>query len=168
MGKLTNTGRVQRGIDFKRNRGSIWVGLGRTTPWSDEDLPPDEDVDANEVEELFVMKLIDEVSFVAEDEDGPIYFKDVRYKRISDQEAFDTGTASLYLRFELLPHEKPNINYRQVGVFVDSIPLEGFSDYRLLDASKFKDLGRLVYLSNQKVQSRYTNTRHVIEVIIPG
>lgn len=169
MGKLTDIGRVQRCIDFKKNRGSIWVGLGRTSEWPDEQNPPAELTETLTIEELTAMKLFSEATIVVPVEMGPIYFKGSYYKKLSDKEALAQGISNLYLRFELLPQEFPKlINYRQIGVFVDSVPKEGYLNYSSLAPTLFDNLGKLVYFSNEKAQNRYTKTRHVIEVVIPG
>lgn len=172
MGVLTDTGRVQRGIDFKRIRKSIWMGLGRTTPWPDEKYPPSEVEGATSIDELSAMKLITESTFVKLDENGPILFKGQRYAKLTDAQAMVSGEATLYLRFDIYPQDFPNItdklNYRQVAVFVDSIPNSGFTNYSALTPDKFVSLGSMVYYSNLKASNLYANTRHVIEVVLPG
>lgn len=172
MGVLTNTGRVQRGVDFKRTRGSIWVGLGRISAWPDEEVPPNEVESATSLDELVAMKIISEASFVKQDQNGPIIFKGNKYVKLTDDQAFELGESDLYLKFDIYPQDFPNItdklNYRQVAVFVDSVPAEGFSNYSALTPDKFMNLGRMVYYSNLTAQNLYNNTRHVIEVVLPG
>lgn len=172
MGILTDTGRVQRGVDFKRTRGSIWAGLGRTSSWPDEEVPPRESESATSIEELSAMKLLTEATFVKVDATGSILFQGKKYSKLSDEQAFDQGEPTLYLRFDIYPQDFPNItdklNYRQIAVFVDSIPVEGFSNYSALFPEKFINLGRMVYYSNLTAQNLYNNTRHVIEVVLPG
>lgn len=168
MGKLTNIGRGQRGIDFKRNRNSIWVGLGRTTAWPDESNPIDEVVTATTVEELFGMKLYDEAFLVVEASDGTVVHKGKTYRKLKDSEFPGTVTDLLYVKFTIFPDEFPGIHYRQLGVFVDSIPKEGFSSFSALTGDQFQTLGRLVYLDNFTKVTRYDNTRHEIVVIIQG
>ena len=168
MGKLTKVGRVQRGIDFKRRRNSIWLGIGRTTVWPDETEPPVEDVTATTVEELFGMKRFTESCLVTQDDNGSILFQGQYYKKLSDSEAIELQATDLYVRFDLQPDEFPGIDYRQIGVFVDSQPKSGFQSFLALSPSNFDKLGQLVYLSNEVKRSRYTNTRHLVELIIPG
>lgn len=168
MGKLTTIGRGQRGLDFFRGRTSIWVGLGRTTPWPDEANPPDENVSAMAVDELFGLRLFAEASLVIESETGSISHKGTTYSRVDESQLNEFPTSLLYVKFVVEPDDFPGIDYRQCGVFVDSIPDQGFSDYSFLTPDQFQSLGRLVYLDNFTKVTRYTNTRHEIVVIIPG
>jgi hypothetical protein len=168
MGKLTTIGRGQRGIDFFRGRTSIWVGLGRTTPWPDEDNPPSESVSASAVDELFGLRLFEEASLVIESETGSITHEGKTYARVDESQLDEFPTNLLYVKFVVEPDQFPGIDYRQYGVFVDAIPGQGFSDYSALTPGQFQSLGRLVYLDNFTKVTRYTNTRHEIVVIIPG
>lgn len=164
-GAWTDTGRAQRGIDFLRDRPSIWLGYGRTSPWPDESTPPKVNRRAVTVEEMFGLKLLSDAALVVPDENGPIKSDEVRYRRVTNQEGLDLQTPHMYLDFILQPHELAEISYRQVGVFVDAIPAEGFGSFSLLTPNRFQSLGRLVYLANFPKRTRYPNTRHEHVVI---
>lgn len=168
MGKLLKTGRTVRGADFISGRTSIWVGLGRTTPWAEELNPPDEAETATEIEEVFGLKLYTTASHIVQDSSGPINFKGQKYRILTLDEAYEQKATDLYLEFEVQPDEFAEISYRQIGVYVDAIPKPGFSGYTALNPNRFDSLGKLIYLSNLTKQTRYPNTRHVIEVVIPG
>lgn len=166
MGKILDTGRAQRGIDFFRGRPSIWVGLGRTSPWPVDSNPPDEDRGATTVDELFAMKLFDGGGLCVPDEAGKIIGRDGnRYRAVTNQEGLDEKTPYMWVRFIIETDEFPGISYRQIGMFVDSVPAEGFSSFVALEPAHFKSLGRLYYLDNGPLETRYPNTRHEIVIV---
>lgn len=166
MGRITDTGRAQRGLDFLRGRPSIWVGLGRTSPWPDEQNPPEVNRQKTALDELFAMKLIDDGFLVVPAEDGNIIGRDGKlYRQVTAQEGLDLQTPYLCLRFIIETDEFALISYRQIGVFVDSIPAEGFSSFTALTPDKFQSLGRLYYLDNGPLETRYPNTRHEIIIV---
>lgn len=286
MGKLTEIGHISRGLDFLRQRSSIWLGLGRTQPWPNEASAPAVDVNATTVEQLYGLIKLENASMVKSDSDGSIIVKGKSYTALTEAESLvsfgpkkitneviatpsvatdnvtvtalketpivpnlvtitatdeSDGTMTmtdqkaddfygyltessvtnsftnyidyknnetltresgvftdsqlernklkfsskvkantdvlatytyteksnyLYLKFELGVDDFPGIDYRQYGVFVDASPAEGYASATVLEKSKFNSLGKLVYLDNFTVRGRYTNTRHLIEIII--
>lgn len=167
MGQVTNTGRAIRHIDFKNAHISIWCALARTTKWPDENFPPVEDIHLSTLDEIIGLKLFTIASMVVEDENGLILFGSKKYTKVSDESAIANQSPYLYLQFEIQPDEFAGIDYRQVGVFMDSIPKSGFGSFQALTADKFSTLGKLIYVSNQVKQTRYPNTRHVVEFLLP-
>jgi hypothetical protein len=286
VGKLTQIGHISRGLDFMRQRSSVWLGLGRTTPWPNEEAAPAVDTSASTVEQLYGLVKLDTSSMLKLDSAGAVTIKGKTYSVLSNAEALttfgnatttdeiiatpsvDTDTVTvavlkntplvsslvtvtatdedggtmtmtdqsvdedyglfseasvanspvnyidyktnastsrvagtftdgqleknklkfskkvkantnvlasytytvkgnyLYLKFELGVNDFPNIDYRQYGVFVDAQPKEGYANSTVLETSKFSSLGNLVYLDNVTVRKRYTNTRHLIEIVI--
>lgn len=274
MGNLTTIGHVSRGIDFFRGRTSIWLGLGRNTPWPNEDVPPSINLNATTVDGIFGMLLVNSISMVQPNVNGNITITGKQYSKLSDSEALstlsttaitnetlvtvstsvldvgvpalanghvvpgtvvitatdttgttfsivDTGSGSLvdnltspssinyinyttgvfansgnntgkitlhralqantsvianysynpqpnllYARFILDAGDFIGYDYRQYGIFLDAEPLTGFTHRTAIGPERFKSLGKLVYLTNTKVQSRYSNTRHSIEILI--
>ena len=157
---IIGTGRTQRGIDFIRSHASIWLALGRVTPWPDEANPPELDMAQTAIDEVFGLKLFDRAAMVVPDSTGPIVNGDDRYREVTDQQALDLQTPYLAVTFILQPDEFPGISYRQIGVFVDSIPQQGLSSFRALLPAQFKSLGRLYYVDNSTPITRYPNTKH--------
>ena len=286
MGNLTEIGHISRGLDFFRQRSSIWLGFGRIQPWPDENNPPPADVNATTVEQLYGLVKLKKAGMVKKDSNGKIIIKGKKYSLMTDAEAItmfgrktivdevianpsvstdnvtvsvlketpivpntvsikatdnndstitmtdqnidgyyghlkeisisnnytnyinykdnkelsrDSGVFSdsqleknklkfssnikantnvlasydyvfkgnyLYLSFELGVDDFPGFSYRQYGVFLDASPSGGFQNRTVLEKDKFTSLGKLVYLDNFVVKKRYTNTRHLIEIII--
>lgn len=170
MGVLTEGGSVLRGIDFRRGRASIWVGVGRTTSWPDEEVPPTEDRAATEVEEIVGYKLANRAFQVVPDDEGSVIHNGNRYTAISDLDALASKSTAgvVYIEFVLESDEFPTISYRQVGVFADLVPAEGFSNFSALLPSQVSSPGTLVMIENMELQTRHPNTRHINGVLIPG
>ena len=294
MGKLTKIGHISRGLDFTRQRSSIWLGIGRLKVWPDESNPPTVDTDASAVDELIGLVKLKKSSMIKLDADGDITINGISYSYLSDSDALKTygpkavpdpnvatetpeviarpsvdtdvvtvsalkntpvkpnlltvtatdvdgGTMTitdqkvddlygklteagvvnsptnyidyindsassrtagqftdssleknkikfskkvkadtdvtaqytyeqkgnfLYLQFELGVNDFPNKDYRQYGVYVDSMPAEGYANSTVLEKENFSSLGNLVYLENVTVRKRYANTRHLIEIVI--
>ena len=169
MGVVTNLGRAVRGADFFKNRLSIWLALGRgETPWPDENNPPEEDKTATNVEEIIGLKLISTVALVVEDNvNGTIIFEDNKYRILTIKEGYSEQATNLLVKFIVEPDEFPDQNYRQLGIYVDAIPGDGFHHFSALTSDKFQTLGQLVFLSNEIVQIRYPNTRNHYHFVLP-
>lgn len=170
MGVLTEGGSVMRGVDFRRGRASIWIGIGRTSPWPNEAVPPTEDRTATEVEELVGYKLVGRAFQVVADDAGSIIHNGSRYTAISDLDALASVSTSgvMYLEFVLEADEFPTRSYRQVGVFVDLVPAEGFASFSALTPDQVFSPGTLTMIENMELQTRHPNTRHINGVLMPG
>lgn len=166
MGKVTDLGRTQRAIDFK-SHSSIWLAVGQTSAWPDEDNPPDEEVDISTIDEVVGYKLLTESWLVKEDADGVLEVGGTFYSKVADVNANTEKPVHLYLKFEIEPDELTIATYRQIGIFVDLVPSEGNASKSSLLAAEVSSVGRLVYTSNELPVTRQTETRHVFEVVLP-
>ena len=96
MGKLTQIGHISRGLDFMRQRSSVWLGLGRTMPWPDEKTAPAVDTSAATVEQMFGLVKLNSSSMLKPDSSGTVTIKGKNYSILSNTEALTTyGNAAI-------------------------------------------------------------------------
>lgn len=171
MGKVTPLGRALRGVDHK-SRVSIWVGIGKSSPWPDENNPPDEETTQRSLLEPIGYRRLSQSSLVKEvtsTDAWTITHAGKFYVKVSDTDALAKSPAPvlLYFRFDIERDELPQQTYRQAAVFADLIPNQDSLNLFSLLPAQVSSVGHLIYLSNEKPQVRQAQTRHVIEVVLP-
>lgn len=168
MGKVVDLGRTQRALDFK-SRTSIWLAIGQTSVWPDEENPPDEDLSQSTVDEVVGYKLLTEswLVTVGSELTSTLEVDGVYYDKVADVDADTARPVNLYMKFTIEPDELSLVTYRQVGIFVDLVPTEGNSNKSVLLPSEVATTGRLVYLENSTAVERQAETRHVFETVLP-
>lgn len=116
MAIVTLKGHVNRAKRFLEEE-SIYVGIGRTTPWDENDTPPLPATDS-ELEEPQGYKKIETKTLVIPDEEGTIVYRNTKWSAVTEEEAFAKGArwcyVSVWFEYDELP---TNIQYRQVGLF---------------------------------------------------
>lgn len=153
--------------DFYNNDGTMYIGLARTSPWSDPDdsdisdtFPPIPDETMTQLDDLVGMQRITWKKYAKpyvaptseqKDADGTVYYKGLYYETTNDLDyAIENGfTAIMCLmtadRDEYFPVD---LSIRQVGLFVNV-----GSTNRYLDNDEYQQLseeakGHLVAVEN--------------------
>ena len=151
-------------LKYLYNESSMWVGIGRTTPWDDENAPPVPDPTATEVEEIVGYKVYSEKYMVKEDPNGELIFNGKHYKIVSDP---DTELPNLlYIRFDLEPTDLPIVDYRQFGLFFGLTALPGYASNTSLLPDEVDSTGMLMAIDNRKVIHRSEDSREVIKFLL--
>lgn len=160
--RIGSTSRVK---DILEN--DVWLCIGRTTPWGEEDLPPQPDVGTTELDEPVVYKKIIEKYFVQEvSEDGDYYVSGTWYKILSEAEA-RTAKTNLVIFTTSLTFEEigDEITFRQVGLYSNLIPAEGYEEATFLTPDQVEDPGWLEWFSNREpinVQPEQTQIFYIV------
>lgn len=95
----------------------IWLGLGRTAAWPDENNPPAPSNTATTIETPIGYKKFSQITFVKQDADGDITYLGNKYTAIDDTEAATLNSVLLYLKAIVEYTELPPATTRQMGVF---------------------------------------------------
>lgn len=167
MGVTTYTGRSRRALLNKQN-STYWVGLGRTSAWDNESVPPSPSPAASGIEEAIVFKKPSTVSLcttVASGGDFTHLSQDYAY--VTDDNALTEGARYLYLSTTFDPSAgEPYGDFRQVGVFSNLAPAVGYESATYLDPANVTASGTLEYLDNATVATMGPTRQEVIEIVI--
>ena len=166
----TTAGHISRAISFYEMT-NIYFGLGRTTPWANEDAEdfsaPLPSVDATELEELIGMKKVDVKSLVYPDDEGTVVYRDQTWRKVSPEEAMKLGAHWVYIEASILYDQLPAKAYRQIGVLSRVKLAEGvLSSQEILLPEDIESQGILEVLDQRKVVTRNEDSRDTFSMII--
>lgn len=173
-------GMVDSAIRFKSNP-TLWVSIGRTTPWEDENTPPDEN-DFNENPEYLNMvtpdepiafKRIDFAGLVVPDANGDIVYQQQRYSYVPDAEAITRLARWVFVRASLDYLERNSAGtvivgettYRQVCLLSGLVPKDPYVEENVLTPAQVDSIGRVVVVANIPPRLRDPRMRDVIKFI---
>lgn len=161
-------GHVSRALDFY-NKSSIYFGIGKTSPWTDDYHPPTP-TNTDELVEPAGYKKVDSKFLVIPDNDGSgeLTYRNSKWKIVPYNQALEKGARWVYISSFISYTEFPtDISYRQVGVFTGlttngSVPA-GKSN---LLPSEVADTGIPEVLDNRTPVYREADQREKLVVII--
>lgn len=166
---ITNTAHCSRAIAFVE-QGDIFIGIGRTSPWEGENeegfVPPEPNLNAENLDELIGMKRADRVSFVMPDEHGEIEYANIKFKTLSKAEALKEKSRWVLVECTIYFDELPPVAYRQIGIFSRVQVEDGQGKKRILMPDDIKDVGILEVLANRKVTTRQSDTKDTYFMVI--
>ena len=135
---------------------SIYIGLGRSSPWSDEDKVPDSNPDATSLTEPLVYRKAQTVSLckLANDKDeGALVFGGKRYKTLSPLEDLDPDANCIYATASFSYSDlQEQLTFRQVGLFID-FKLNNDVTSTIIKPAQVADTGILLSINNMKLAS---------------
>lgn len=169
---VTIKSRQRRMKDFYNLSGSKYILIGRSTPWSNELIPPIPDGTETEVTELIGGKLISNQWYAkmltnpteAEKQAGVYYKGHYYYRTTNPTEAIENGCDSVLVYAELDRDELPLTTFRQVGLQV-----QVQHSAVTVTASQFNNLadkGTLEVIENRKPQTREEDQQENIYILV--
>lgn len=166
----TTVGHVSRAISFYE-LDSVYFGLGRTTPWANEDedgfSAPLPSVDATELTELIGLKRVDVKALVTPDDEGTVVYRDQTWKKISPSDAVTLGAHWVYIEASIEYDDLPASAYRQIGVLSRVEVNDGVSETKsVLLPDEIKSQGILEIIDQRKVVTRNEDSRDTFSMII--
>ena len=150
---FTTKERILNALNFK-DQSSLYVGIGRTTPWDDENNPPTPVVSQITIEELIYIKKLTIKHLVQEAtvyETPDVQVGGVDYMYILDADAYTEGSSLLYVSATILYSDiaPTSTTFRQAGILLDPEDGSGVvltsSEYL---AAAVGDQGQLLYVDN--------------------
>ena len=166
MSVVTYRGHTKRAVNWY-NQDNIYLAIGRTTPWEDENFPPYPEPSDN-LEELICCKKIEQKYYVIQDDNGTIFYRGKMYRVLTEEEAFENNCRWVFCSCWLNYDEAPiNISYRQIALLTDVVRKEGVPEgqYVLLP-EEIENLGDLEVLANDTVTARSASKRERLAIII--
>lgn len=136
---ITDRSHVQSALDFKTlYLPNTYIGIGRTTPWSDEQNPPACDPAANQISEVIGYKLVSSFTLVRPPNAGEtipenaIIYRDTPWIIISDEQAYLQNATYVYISADIVGDELPLATFRQTGLYLNLIPNSGVTQPNLI------------------------------------
>jgi hypothetical protein len=174
-------GMVDLAIRFKSNP-LLWLCIGRTTPWPDENAPPDvtdtvtypQYLNMTVPEEPIALKKIDFAGLCVPDANGQIRYQNQRFSYVPDVNAVSLLARWVYVRASLDYIETNSVGtvivgsdiaYRQASLLSGVVPQAPYANESTILASQVQDFGRVVCVTNFPPRQRNPRKRDVLEFI---
>lgn len=135
---------------------NIYIGLGKSTAWKDEDKVPDSNPDATALTEPIVYTKAQNVSLcqpVSDDNNtgSSIIFGGSKYKVVSVLEELNPAANCVYATANFSYEDlKSEIQFRQVGLYIGLRPKSGVTS-TIITPLQIDDLGTLLSIQNMKL-----------------
>jgi hypothetical protein len=170
IGVSTVSAHVRRAIEFT-NLSDVYVALGKTTAWPDDNIPPDPDPEATDVLEPVGYKKLGKNVLVVPDIAGPIEIYGVTWREVAEVDAYTEKARHVWIQDSFNYDEFPtNISYRQIGLYSalvrESVDLLANPGRTALLPVHVTDPGVLEYIYNDKPIPRAVNRRVIVYMII--
>lgn len=159
MAIATNNSRVYASLQLKAKEPSMYLALGKTTPWTNEDAPPETDPNTTTLQEVIGYKKVSTVSLCRPYVTGEttslptITYGKQKFVLVPDEQAYTEKAMMVYIEAEVVEDELPLGTFRQVGIHTDVIPKNGVTKEALLP-SDITSAGILQFFDNRQQQNR--------------
>jgi hypothetical protein len=162
MTTMTIKSRVHNAIAQQAEYTSAYVAIGKTSPWTDDSNPPNDDPKATALTEVIGYKKVKQFSLArllktgetAESISYPVVvYKGQQWALIPIDKAYDEEATFLYVEAEIQPDDFPLGMFRQVGLFTGLTPNAGVTKQNLLP-SEVANIGLLRVIENREPQNR--------------
>lgn len=167
---ITNTAHCARALAFAESK-DIFFAIGKQDPWGSNEndtdfIPPEPDVNATNLDGLIGMKRAERVSLVIPDESGEFEYQKIKFKTLTNEEAFKRKARWVLIETTIFYDELPPLPYRQIGVFSRVKPVAGKELSNVLLPEDIEDVGILEVLNNRKAVTRQSDTKDTYFMVI--
>ena len=170
-------GHCSRALSFYELEDSIYFGLGKTTPWNEQEtegtfIPPEPSMEENTLDELVGLKKATRVILVKPDTDGEIEYRGSKWTAISVEQAKLSNSRWVLVETTIYYDEMPITDYRQIGVFSRVVQKDGLPEGQTVlltdrgGVNEIADVGQLEVLDNRHVVTRQRDTKDIYQMII--
>lgn len=167
MASSTYDGRARRARLHKAN-SVYWMAIGRTTPWPDENKPPEFQPGDHTLDEPIVYvrpTMVSLAKLVNSGEDCMIGKQ--KYSFVADADAQSQQARFIYVKGVFNPAlGMPVAGYRQRGIFTELITAAGHEDDQWLAPENVVSYGVMEYCENTDLRSLSTGEQRVIEIVL--
>ncbi len=167
MGVTTYMGRARRALLHKQN-SVYWVAIGKTSPWENEEAPPEAQPGSALLEEPVIYVKPTNVSLckiVSSGED--ITHLGTKYAFVNDSNAIEENARFMYIFARFDPTAgQPYNDFRQIAVFSNLIPAEGHDGDSWLAPSNVTSEGLLEFIAHDIVTVMANTRLEVVEVML--
>ena len=167
MASSSYDGRTRRARLHKVN-STYWVAIGRTTPWDDENKPPDWEPAGHTIDEPIVYvrpAMVSLCKIVASGEDVSI--RGQKYAFVADANAQVEQARFLYVRAVFNPAlGMPVAGYRQRAIYTELVTTAGHEEDQWLAPENVSMPGIIEYCENSVLRSLTSGEQRVIEIVL--
>lgn len=169
MAVTTIHAHVNRAKEFSL-RDDVYFAIGKSSPWADDNNPPDEDFQAIELDDIIGYKKVETaylVRPVKEDETADIQYREEGWMIVPYDKAIKEGSRWVYLKTNMLYNELPLGYYRQVGIYtgvVKEVNVPPGQDNLL--PGEVSNTGILEVLDNRQPSNRQLDQRETLSLIL--
>lgn len=147
----TVKGRVRRAQLFYQNIGDLFIGIGRSTAWTNEEDPPEPTGLESDIEEAIGFKQVNQMHYVVKDEvNGTLSYRNELWRIVDPADIFTEDCHWIYISGSIVGDELPLTDYRQIGIFSGLTPYTEYSANTALLPSHVEDRGVLEIIGNRK------------------
>lgn len=133
---------------------TMYIGLGKSTPWNDDNNVPDNSDDAVSLDEPIAYTKAQKVylcKLATTSGEGTIAFGGNYYSIVTDTTRLDSNAKYVYASAEFsFESMKKDTQFRQVGLFIDFVPNDGVES-KIVLPSQVAKLGTMLSISNNKL-----------------
>lgn len=165
MAIITRSSQVDVALYLMEKIDSVYLGLGRTSAWDDEDNPPVPDRETEHLDELIGLKKINRMFLCKLATGGgdsgfdTIEYMGETWELIPNSLAHEEGATHVFFEARIEGSELPVGKYRQVGIYTGVTPEEGVSPNKAtLLPEEVQDFGILEFYDNRQLQNRTADT----------
>lgn len=153
------------------NEDDIWIGIGRTTAWPDENEPPDPEITTQDIAEIVGLVLPETIGTVIPDENGEIEFPGYNWHMLTPPYSLEEMIAQearwVYISGWLMYDQFPVVTYRQECVYVDVVKAEGvLPGATVLLPAQVESYGTMLVFTNRKKVERSESKKEFVEFIL--
>src|SRR5699024_12211481 len=134
---------------------SVYLTIGKSTPWSNETNPPQPDENATVLEEVIGYKKATKVTLVRpskspeDDSKNLISYGNKSWVEVAPENAKDEGARWVYLESSSVGDELALGTYRQVGFVMDLVARSGISNFNLVTREVESTENRILFDTKQ-------------------
>ena len=170
MAISTVNSHIADAIHLQSQYDSAYLVIGKTSPWTDDNNPPEEDETVTVISEIIGYKKVKKFSLArpltagetAESIGYPVVtYAGQAWALIPVDKAYAEKARWVYVEAEIKPEDFPLGEYRQVGVHVGLIPNAGINKQNL-DPTEVASAGLLRFYENKQPQNR-TSSVYALE-----
>ncbi|WP_139491797.1 hypothetical protein [Brevibacillus dissolubilis] len=146
--------------------GSVWVAIGKTSPWNEGETVPVVTSDMT-LQETVAFKRADQIAFVVKDDKGTIEQRGQKWRILKSDEAKATDCRHVYVQAWLNYDEFPLVTYRQTGVYAGLVLKSGVAaNEQVVTLEDIVDVGYLLVLNNRSPIQRDATQKESLDFII--
>ena len=136
----------------------MYVVIGKTSPWTNETMPPAEDPTTNALQEIVGYKKVSKVSLCRPFIEGEttslttVTYGTNKFVLVPNDKAYTEKAMMVYIEAEITGAELPVGTYRQMGIVTDLVPKDNTKTALL--PSEVSNSGTLQFFENRQQQNR--------------
>ncbi|OQC75302.1 MAG: hypothetical protein BWX44_00033 [Spirochaetes bacterium ADurb.Bin001] len=160
--------RVRQAFEFQQKE-TVWIGIGRTTAWSNENEAPDPPITTLALDEIVGLVKPEPLKMVVPNTNGEIEMFAQKFTALTPPYDIDTliaaGARWVYVAGWLMYDQFPVVAYRQEGVY-SGVVHTGLPGATVLLPAQVTSYGQLEAVTNREKIQRRADQKEFVEFII--